>query len=74
MHGDESFRTNTKKKKNALKVFICVAMFLELIKTSTAILCLYGYLSKNYVLVSIFIINMMIQSKIHYIVYIAVHF
>ena len=47
---DECFLTITKreKKENALKVFKCVCIFPELIKTSTAILCLYGYLSKNF--------------------------
>lgn len=62
------------KKRNALEVFKCVCIFPELIKTSTAILCLYGYLSKNYVFVSIFIINMKMQSKLHYIVHMVVHF
>lgn len=61
-----------KKKRNALRFFKYVAILPELIKTCTANLCLYGCLSKNYVLVSIFIGNhMMIQSKIHYIVYTA---
>lgn len=36
-----------KKERNTLKVFKCV-YFPELIKTSTAILCLYGYLSKKF--------------------------
>ena len=62
------------KKRNVLKVFKCVCVFPELIKTSTAILCLYGYLSKNYVFVSIFIINMKMQSKLHYIAHMVVHF